>query len=82
MKIQKIGSAKLVQDILDSLQKKADITEELIVLRSHRDPKTGYKHLEWYSTALNSKIWAIGALTFLAYKLQDDSEGWPEDEDE
>ena len=68
MKIQKIGNAKHIQDVIDYLQE-ADDTLELLVLRSHRDPETGVKHLEWWTTEVESRVWITGALHYLVHKL-------------
>lgn len=62
------------EKILKALNE-AKNTDELYVLRSYYD-SDGVRHLEWYTTACESKIWSIGALHFLAHKLQMDSEGW------
>lgn len=78
MKIHKIGAAKLVDDICDAIKEKSSTTEELIILRAYRDTD-GTKHLEWWTTAMSSRVWAIGALTYLAYKVQFDSKGWDDD---
>ncbi len=72
------------ENILKALNKAKD-TDELYVLRSYFD-SNGVRHLEWYTTACESKIWSIGALHFLAHKLQMDSMGWedpePDEEEE
>lgn len=78
-KVHKIGNAKLVEEILEELHKKKDSTEELVVLRSYRDTETGIRNLEWWSTELDSCIWTIGALNYLAIKMEKASSGW-EDE--
>ena len=82
MKIHKIGTAKLVDDILADLLERADTTEELVVLRAYRDTASGEKRLEWWTTAINSRVWTIGALTYLAHKMHDnpdDDEVSPEE---
>lgn len=66
--IVKIGQASEVQDILDALNA-CDDTEELVVLRVHRDKETGQRHLEWWTTSTESRIWICGALTHLANKI-------------
>ena len=66
--ITKIGQASEVQDILDALNE-CDDTEELVVLRVHRDKETGLRHLEWWTTSVDSRIWTCGALTHLANKI-------------
>lgn len=81
MNVHKIGHAKLIDDIIEALQKKADSTEELIVLRAYRGTD-GVKRLEWWTTAISSRVWAIGALNYLAYKVERDSDGWDDDDDE
>lgn len=78
MKIHKIGNEKLVDDIIEAIQAKSDTTEEFIVLRAYRGTD-GQKHLEWWTTAMSSRVWVIGALTYLAYKMQFDSKGWDDD---
>lgn len=64
----KIGQASRVQDILDQLNECSD-TDELVVLRSYRDKETGQRRLEWWTTAIDSRIWTCGALTHLANKI-------------
>lgn len=66
--ITKIGQASQVQDILDALNG-FDDTEELVVLRVHRNKETGQRHLEWWTTSIDSRIWTCGALTYLAYRI-------------
>ena len=70
------------ENILKALNA-AKNTDELYVLRSYYD-SDGVRHLEWFTTASESKIWSIGALHFLAHKLQMDSMGWddPDEVDE
>ncbi|MEE9158946.1 MAG: hypothetical protein V3U60_11230 [Gammaproteobacteria bacterium] len=77
-KIAKIGNAKLIDEILAALEETADSTEELVVLRAYRDTETGEKQLEWFTTRIESRVWIIGALNYLSYKMHNDSEGWDE----
>ena len=65
--IVKIGKAATVEVILESLND-CDDTEELYVLRAFRN-KNGERHLEWWTTECDSRIWAVGALHYVAYKI-------------
>jgi hypothetical protein len=80
MDITKIGNAKIVDEVIDDLKARADTTEELVVLRVYRQ-KDGQRAIEWWTTKIDSRVWVIGALNYLAYKMQNDSEGWDEDDE-
>lgn len=67
--IIKIGRAATVEGILNALND-CDDTQELYVLRAHRD-ENGIRHLEWWTTEADSRIWAVGALHYLAYKIME-----------
>jgi len=70
----------IAENIVDSLNKATD-TEELYVLRAYRG-EDGERHLEWYTTACESRIWSVGALYYVAHKIMDGGGGyWEEDED-
>ncbi len=82
--VVKLHPPTVVESILESLNEKARTPDELYVLRAHIDPVTGERHLEWYTTACDSRIWSVGALHYLAHKIMsaghDDS--WYEDDPE
>lgn len=65
--IVKIGKAATVDSILESLND-CDNTEELYVLRAYRN-EAGVRHLEWWTTESDSRIWAVGALHYVAHKI-------------
>jgi len=67
--IVKIGKAATVESILESLSS-CDDTEELYVLRAYRD-ETGERQLEWWTTECDSRIWSVGALHYVAYKIME-----------
>lgn len=69
MTIAKIGRSKNIENIINELKEAEGTTEELVVLRAYRDPESGEKHLEWWSSVIDSRIWMIGALTYLANKM-------------
>lgn len=71
------------ENILAALDKgqRDGTTEELYVLRAYRVKGEDDRQLEWFTTECKSKIWSIGALHFLAHKLQETSEGWDEPPD-
>lgn len=71
------------EDIIAALErgKRDGTTDELYCLRSYRG-EDGQRHIEWYTTACESRIWSVGALYYLAHKLMDGGGGyWEEDED-
>jgi len=65
----KIGRAATVEGILKSLNDRDD-TEELYVLRSYRK-ENGERHLEWWTTECDSRIWTVGVLHYVAYKIME-----------
>lgn len=67
MKIQKIGHAKILEEVIEYLQETND-TAEFLVLRSFRD-ETGTKHLEYWTSGTESRVWIVGALYYLSHKL-------------
>ncbi len=67
--IVKIGKAATVEGILASLYD-CDDTEELYVLRAYRK-ENGVRHLEWWTTETDSRIWTAGALHYVAYKIME-----------
>ncbi len=83
-KVVNIHPPTVEENILAALDKakKEGTTDELYVLRSYRG-EDGLRHLEWFTTACDSRIWSVGALYYLAHKLMEGAGGyWAEDEDE
>ena len=68
MNISKIGHSKILEDVIKHLEETED-TAEFLVLRSHRDTDTGQKHLEYWTSGTESRVWIVGALHYLAHKL-------------
>jgi len=70
--VVKIGKAATVEGILNSLNDRDD-TEELYVLRAYRN-ENGVRHLEWWTTECDSRIWSVGALHYVAHKIMESSD--------
>lgn len=68
MKIKKIGNAKILEDAIEAVQEYGD-TVEFIILRSYRDTATGEKHLEYWTSPNESRIWIAGAMSYLSHKM-------------
>ena len=68
--VHHIGRSNSVLNILDQLREAAG-TEELIAIRSYRD-ENGERQMAWYYSPLESRLWAAGALLFVANRIQND----------
>ena len=68
MKIEKIGSAKILEDAIRHVAEAND-TADFLVIRSFRDAETGYKNIEYWTSQVESRVWVVGALYYLAHKL-------------
>lgn len=71
----------IAENIVTSLKKHEDTTEELYVLRAYIN-EDGERALEWYTTACESRVWSVGALYYLAHKIMDGGGGYWEPDEE
>ncbi len=69
----------VVENILDALNTKVREQDELYVMHARTDPETGVRYLNWYTTECNSRLSAVGALTFLSHKLMEGDDNCDED---